>query len=148
MQIAPEMGSASAGRPEPGEFDAALVVVHGMGNTYKSQILLEWAEPLLERMDWIARDRPLGASRWVIGNLPLVVGIGGPAPAERGDRPVRFIEHGDLDEEVHELIVIDEWPKGRAEATFEDPVPEPPEGRWIIRLDPPRTIRQVLEERL
>ncbi len=61
MLIAPEMGSESAARPQPGQFDAVLVVVHGMGNAYRSQILLEWAEPILERMDWVARDRIIGA---------------------------------------------------------------------------------------
>ena len=57
----PGTGSESAARPEHGTFDVALVVVHGMGNAFKSQILLEWAEPLLERMDWVARDRIIGA---------------------------------------------------------------------------------------
>ncbi|MFF2371776.1 hypothetical protein [Agromyces sp. NPDC058110] len=45
----------------PAAYDVALVVVHGMGEAYKSQILLEWAEPLLARMDWITRDRVYGA---------------------------------------------------------------------------------------
>lgn len=61
MLIAPQKGSESATRPASGAFDVALVVVHGMGNAFKSQILLEWAEPLLERMDWVARDRIIGA---------------------------------------------------------------------------------------
>lgn len=61
MLIAPNAGSESATEAKPGTFDVALVVVHGMGNAYKSQILLEWAEPLLERMDWLARDRVIGA---------------------------------------------------------------------------------------
>lgn len=43
-------------------FDVSLVVVHGMGNAYTSQILLEWAEPLLERIDWLTRDRAIGAT--------------------------------------------------------------------------------------
>lgn len=61
MLIAEEKGAESATEPEPGNFDVALVVVHGMGSAYKSQILLEWAEPILERMDWLARDRIIGA---------------------------------------------------------------------------------------
>ncbi|KRE21792.1 hypothetical protein [Agromyces sp. Soil535] len=61
MLIAPDAGSESAKAPEDGVFDVALVVVHGMGDAYKSQILLEWAEPILERMDWLARDRVIGA---------------------------------------------------------------------------------------
>ena len=52
----------ASGDPLAGTFDQALVVVHGMGNAYKSQILLEWAEPILERMDWLARDRVIGAA--------------------------------------------------------------------------------------
>ncbi|GGR13956.1 hypothetical protein ACFOE1_11790 [Agromyces mediolanus] len=60
MLIAEDAGRESAKSPEPGAFDSALVVVHGMGSAYTSQILLEWAEPLLERMDWIARDRIIG----------------------------------------------------------------------------------------
>ena len=51
MLIAPAAGSESAKAADDGAFDVALVVVHGMGNAFKSQILLEWAEPLLERMD-------------------------------------------------------------------------------------------------
>ena len=43
--------------PTTARSTCALVVVHGMGNAFKSQILLEWAEPILERMDWLARDR-------------------------------------------------------------------------------------------
>src|SRR5215207_1070818 len=61
MLIAPTAASESATESRPGNFDVALVVVHGMGNAYKSQILLEWAEPILERMDWLARDRVIGA---------------------------------------------------------------------------------------
>ena len=46
--------------PEPGEFDVALVVVHGMGDAFTSQVLLEWAEPILGRLDWLARDPLIG----------------------------------------------------------------------------------------
>jgi hypothetical protein len=35
--------------------EVALVVVHGMGRQLKSETLLEWAEPLVQRIDWIAR---------------------------------------------------------------------------------------------
>jgi hypothetical protein len=34
-----------------GTFHTVLVLVHGMGAAYRSEILLEWAEPLLQRMD-------------------------------------------------------------------------------------------------
>ncbi|GAA1815018.1 hypothetical protein [Agromyces neolithicus] len=44
-------------------FDVALVVVHGMGDAYTSQILLEWAEPLLGRLEWLARDPLIGGDR-------------------------------------------------------------------------------------
>lgn len=62
MQIAPEKGQESATEPVAGNFDIALVVVHGMGNAHRSLILLEWAEPLLERMDWLVRDKIIGAT--------------------------------------------------------------------------------------
>lgn len=61
MLIAQKAGTESATEPKSGTFDVALVVVHGMGNAYRSQILLEWAEPILERIDWLARDRVIGA---------------------------------------------------------------------------------------
>ena len=35
-----------------------LVVVHGMGRQTAGQTLLEWAEPLLQRMDWLAKGNP------------------------------------------------------------------------------------------
>lgn len=61
MLISEQRGADAEARPGPGEFDVALVVVHGMGSAYRSQILLEWAEPILERMDWLVRDRIYGA---------------------------------------------------------------------------------------
>ncbi len=94
MLIAPAKGPESATRPELGTFDAALVVVHGMGNAFKSQILLEWAEPLLERMDWVARDRIIGADEShgvtihdsdLSGDTPIVTAT------------VRFPKHRDPD---------------------------------------------------
>jgi hypothetical protein len=44
------------------KFDTVLVLVHGMGAAYRSEILLEWTEPLLQRMDWLARDRVIGGN--------------------------------------------------------------------------------------
>ena len=35
-----------------------LVVVHGMGRQIAGQTLLEWAEPVLQRMDWLAKGNP------------------------------------------------------------------------------------------
>ncbi|MHC5795917.1 hypothetical protein ACVXZ4_07130 [Lacisediminihabitans sp. FW035] len=35
-----------------------LVVVHGMGRQTAGQTLLEWAEPVLQRMDWLAKGNP------------------------------------------------------------------------------------------
>ncbi|GAA1831200.1 hypothetical protein [Agromyces salentinus] len=56
-----ELTEAGAVEEHPdGSYDVALVLVHGMGAAYRSQILLEWAEPLLARMDWMARDRIYG----------------------------------------------------------------------------------------
>jgi len=61
-----DTASRIAGGPAPavgadGTYDAALVLVHGMGEAFRSQILLEWAEPILARMDWMTRDRIYGA---------------------------------------------------------------------------------------
>jgi len=111
MLIAPKPGTESAARPEPGDFDVALVVVHGMGNAFKSQILLEWAEPLLERMDWVARDRIIGADERhgvtihdsdLSGDVPIVTATvrfpkqrdrdGPDAPVETVERRVAILE--------------------------------------------------------
>ncbi|MET4705124.1 hypothetical protein [Frigoribacterium sp. UYMn621] len=35
-----------------------LVVVHGIGRQTAGQTLLEWAEPILQRMDWLAKGSP------------------------------------------------------------------------------------------
>ena len=35
--------------------DVALVVVHGMGRQQQGQTLLEWAEPILGRIDWLTK---------------------------------------------------------------------------------------------
>ncbi len=35
-----------------------LVVVHGMGRQTAGQTLLEWTEPILQRMDWLAKGSP------------------------------------------------------------------------------------------
>jgi hypothetical protein len=60
MLISDPRNDATPPAPEAGEFDVALVVVHGMGNAFTSQVLLEWAEPLLSRLDWLARDPLIG----------------------------------------------------------------------------------------
>lgn len=60
-EAAPEgVESEAAGDAPAEDFDVALVVVHGMGDAYTSQILLEWAEPLLGRLEWLARDPLIG----------------------------------------------------------------------------------------
>ena len=112
MLIAEQRGADAEARPTPGEFDVALVVVHGMGDAYKSQILLEWAEPILERMDWLARDRIYGADEShgvtihdadLSGDVPMVTAtvrypkrrdLGAPAgaPIETGVRNVAILE--------------------------------------------------------
>ncbi|MGX5697284.1 hypothetical protein ACWKWP_13880 [Agromyces soli] len=54
---------AGAEQAEPyGPVDAVLVFVHGMGEAKRSEILLEWAEPMLGRIDWLARDLRYGAT--------------------------------------------------------------------------------------
>jgi hypothetical protein len=40
------------------ETPVELVVVHGMGRQTAGQTLLEWAEPILQRMDWLAKGNP------------------------------------------------------------------------------------------
>jgi hypothetical protein len=60
MLISTESDKPADQAPKPGEFDVALVVVHGMGDAFTSQVLLEWAEPLLGRLDWLARDPLIG----------------------------------------------------------------------------------------
>ncbi|WP_173923415.1 hypothetical protein [Agromyces sp. Marseille-P2726] len=105
MLIAPDVGSESTARPQAGQFDAALVVVHGMGNAHRSQILLEWAEPLLERMDWVARDRMIGADEThgvtihesdLSGDVPMVTAtVRFPKrrdPDAPSDAPVETVE--------------------------------------------------------
>jgi hypothetical protein len=47
----------------------ALVVVHGMGAQRRSESLLEWAEPLLRRIDWISRGT--GGEGVVFGPVAL-----------------------------------------------------------------------------
>ena len=44
------------GTPEPAQrpADVALVAVHGMGRQRPAATLLEWAEPILGRLDWLA----------------------------------------------------------------------------------------------
>jgi hypothetical protein len=47
-------------RPEPViRRVVELVVVHGMGRQRANETLLEWAEPVLRRIDWIARQCPV-----------------------------------------------------------------------------------------
>ena len=60
MRISELTEAGTAEEHADGSYDAALVLVHGMGAAYRSQILLEWAEPILARMDWMARDRIYG----------------------------------------------------------------------------------------
>ena len=82
-----------------------------MGNAFKSQILLEWAEPILERMDWVARDRIIGADEThgvtihdsdLSGDVPMVTATvrfpkrrdpdAPDAPAETVERKVAILE--------------------------------------------------------
>ncbi|GAA4381392.1 hypothetical protein [Agromyces bauzanensis] len=82
MLISTETDEQHEQAPKPGEFDAALVVVHGMGNAFTSQVLLEWAEPLLGRLDWLARDPLIGGGddrhgvkvheSTLVGDTPLI----------------------------------------------------------------------------
>lgn len=66
--------------PQEGKFDVALVVVHGMGNAFTSQVLLEWAEPLLARLDWLARDPLIGGGEDDHGVKVHQSNLVGPTP--------------------------------------------------------------------
>lgn len=45
---------AIATTPDPNRpADVAVVVVHGMGRQVRGQTLLEWAEPIVQRIDWL-----------------------------------------------------------------------------------------------
>lgn len=119
-ETAPETGAADntddAQRHRPaasdtGTYDRVLVVVHGMGNAYRSQILLEWAEPLLARMDWLTRDRVIGADERhgveiresdLAGDLPMVTAtVRSPGPkAQAAHAPA------DEDDDVVQKIAI------------------------------------------
>ncbi|ANJ28010.1 hypothetical protein [Agromyces aureus] len=77
----PSEARAADADPADGTYDAALVLVHGMGEATRSQILLEWAEPILARMDWMTRDQVYGAddacgvrldSSDISGDAPLI----------------------------------------------------------------------------
>lgn len=86
---------------DAGSYDRVLVVVHGMGNAYRSQILLEWAEPLFGRMDWLARDKVIGGeerhgvqihSSDLSGEVPMVtatVRYPGPRAQEQAQEQAR-----------------------------------------------------------
>ncbi|KRC60986.1 hypothetical protein ASE14_08525 [Agromyces sp. Root81] len=88
---------SGSGTGDARTFDRALVVVHGMGDAYRSQILLEWAEPLLARMDWLARDKVIGAD----------------------DRHGVSIEDSDLSGEVPMVTATVRYPGPRAQASGE-----------------------------
>ncbi|AWB96327.1 hypothetical protein DCE93_12265 [Agromyces badenianii] len=100
-----------AAASDAGTFDRALVVVHGMGNAYRSQILLEWAEPLLGRMDWLARDKVIGAAERhgveihgsdLSGELPMVTAtVRYPGPRAQASG-----EASDADDDVVLKIAI------------------------------------------
>ncbi|SFR84040.1 hypothetical protein SAMN05428970_2913 [Agromyces sp. CF514] len=83
MRLSPatEARDATAAQQSEGSYDVALVLVHGMGEATRSQILLEWAEPILARMDWMTRDQVYGAddasgvrldSSDLAGDAPLI----------------------------------------------------------------------------
>jgi len=60
--------------PPPEERVVELVVVHGMGMQKPAQTLVEWAEPLLRRVDWIARRHPIGVSPAApFGEVPITL---------------------------------------------------------------------------
>ncbi|GAB3606133.1 hypothetical protein GCM10027413_15420 [Conyzicola nivalis] len=74
----------------------ALVVVHGMGSQRRSETLLQWAEPLLRRLDWVSRGS--GGDGVAFERVALA----GDAPDEVNAR-VRF--RGD-DGAQHEVVLV------------------------------------------
>ena len=102
-----------AAASDAGTFDRALVVVHGMGNAFRSQILLEWAEPLLSRMDWLARDKVIGADERhgvtilesdLSSDLPIITAsVRSPGPlAQAAGKPA-----GEEDDLVQNIAIIE-----------------------------------------
>lgn len=51
----PEAIRVESGARRKPQADVALVVVHGMGRQQQSETLLEWAEPILGRIDWLTK---------------------------------------------------------------------------------------------
>ncbi|HEU4807886.1 MAG TPA: hypothetical protein VFT01_06450 [Homoserinimonas sp.] len=51
----PEPIRVESGERRKPKADVALVVVHGMGRQQQGDTLLEWAEPILGRIDWLAK---------------------------------------------------------------------------------------------
>ncbi|WP_213814976.1 hypothetical protein [Glaciihabitans sp. dw_435] len=53
--IARTLGVSTTTAADDRPADVALVVVHGMGHQITGETLLEWAEPILGRIDWLAK---------------------------------------------------------------------------------------------
>jgi hypothetical protein len=78
----------------------ALVVVHGMGKQRTSETLVEWAEPLLRRIDWIAGSNP------ATNEINNMVGAEGNRTRDRRatlQSPVRF-SHVDLSSNATDTV--------------------------------------------
>ena len=54
-EMAPPASARTGDGPAPEKSVVALVVVHGIGAQRPGESLLEWAEPLLRRIDWVSR---------------------------------------------------------------------------------------------
>ena len=136
-----EAGSAPLPKGElthDDQFDIALVVVHGMGNAYRSQILLEWAEPILERIDWLTRDRTLGAK--VPQRFGVTVArsdLSAPIPTVTAEVGVPMPSHPDGREVVRLAILEARWSESFA------PMLRRQVFRWAITFLW-RTIRRML----
>jgi hypothetical protein len=75
----------------------ALVVVHGIGAQRRTETLLQWAEPLLRRLDWLSRGS--GGDGVTFERVALA----GDSPDEVNAR-VRFRDADDGDE--HEVVLV------------------------------------------
>ena len=96
MSVPSELSSTEA---LPKRRHVELVVVHGIGQQKSSQTLLEWAEPVLRRLDWLALQRrvlrptaPTGIRRVGVDRLDEVRPLRMPTGADDPDDSALLFE--------------------------------------------------------
>lgn len=93
--------------PDPNRLaDVAVVVVHGMGRQVRGQTLLEWAEPIVQRIDWLTSPE---AGDPVSTGVSLVdVRIGGAGGGADGEQSRVVIDvDGPLDPEPRRVLITE-----------------------------------------